>query len=92
MTALVARQPLHPLPMSTTQRPTRRLSARLHDRNDALGSSTAAQFNGEAKTVGSTTGAVQIQTERGGHGKKRKIGRQSRPRVVEREPRTMQLT
>jgi len=73
MTALVARQPLHPLPMSTTQRPTRRLSARLHDRNDALGSSTAAQVNGEAKTGGSTTGAVQIQTGRGGHGKKRKI-------------------
>ncbi|KAK5330457.1 hypothetical protein LTR93_002046 [Exophiala xenobiotica] len=59
--------------MSTTQRPTRRLSARLHDRNDALGSSTAARANGEAKTIGSTTGPVQIQTERGGQGKKRKI-------------------
>lgn len=33
MTALVARQPLHPLSMSSTQRPARRLSARLQEKD-----------------------------------------------------------
>ena len=33
MTALVARQPLHPLSMSSTQRPPRRLSARLQEKD-----------------------------------------------------------
>jgi hypothetical protein len=35
MTAIVARQPLHPLPMSSTQRPPRRLSARLQEKDAA---------------------------------------------------------
>ncbi|KIW42561.1 uncharacterized protein PV06_06100 [Exophiala oligosperma] len=72
MTALVARQPLQPLPMSATQRPSRRLSARVQDKDDAV-TAASAQINGNARMVGSTSRTSRTQGARGGNEKKRKI-------------------
>ncbi|KAL6250222.1 hypothetical protein RBB50_002523 [Rhinocladiella similis] len=73
MTALVARQPLQPLPMSATQRPSRRLSARIQEKDDAPTSAASVQINGNARTVASTSRTSRTQGARGGNEKKRKI-------------------
>lgn len=83
MTALVARQPLQPLPMSATQRPSRRLSARIQEKDDAPTSAASVQINGNARTVASTSRTSRTQGARGGNEKKRKIGESSKQIWVE---------
>ena len=72
MTALVARQPLHPLPMSATQRPPRRLSARLQDNHDAPND---VQHNHQQATkAGPSKPVAKAQDAREDNAKKRKNG------------------
>ncbi|KIV78407.1 hypothetical protein PV11_10129 [Exophiala sideris] len=73
MTALVARQPLHPLPMSSAQRPDRRLSARHQEKDDAPGYSAGAQVKRGSKKVASTTDTVRIPTKQESNGQKRRM-------------------
>ncbi|RMD40188.1 hypothetical protein DV735_g4930, partial [Chaetothyriales sp. CBS 134920] len=66
MTALVAHQPVHALSMSTTQRPPRRLSARLQEKSDAPSDSYPA------RPTASRDAANKQQSPRGANPRKRK--------------------
>ena len=68
MTALVARQPLHPLPMSSTQRPAKRLSARLQEKDAEQ--NTHAFNPGQPAQVWKNAPNVDVQATQ--NGKKRK--------------------
>ncbi|KAI1614381.1 Mis12-Mtw1 protein family-domain-containing protein [Exophiala viscosa] len=73
MTALVARQSLHPLPMSSAQRPARRLSARRQEKDDEPGYSAGAHVSRGSKTVASTTDTIRVPTKKESNGPKRKM-------------------
>ncbi|ETI28832.1 hypothetical protein G647_01284 [Cladophialophora carrionii CBS 160.54] len=70
---LVARPPLQPLPMSTIQRPTRRLSTRIQEKEDApLRPSQAQQINGNAKPVAASSYPAAAQNVKA-NARKRKM-------------------
>lgn len=73
MTALVARQPLHPLSSMTMQRSSRRLSARLQEKDDSNSANGVLQ-NAKSQKVNST--GVEVQRSQNGvaNTKKRKKG------------------
>ncbi|RMZ75520.1 hypothetical protein DV738_g5413, partial [Chaetothyriales sp. CBS 135597] len=66
MTALVAHQPVHAFSMSTTQRPPRRLSARLQEKGDAPSDGYPAHQPSTSKNAANT------QSPRGANPRKRK--------------------
>jgi kinetochore protein Mis13/DSN1 len=70
MTALFARQPLHPLSMSSSQRAPRRLSARLQEKEDVH-----PQTNGFYPTSSKTATTQKSNEENASMSKKRKIGK-----------------
>ncbi|EXJ79250.1 hypothetical protein A1O3_08751 [Capronia epimyces CBS 606.96] len=70
---LVARQPLHPLPMSSTQRPKRRLSAQLQEKVDAPLRATRPTVNGDVDAQGSVLDTRRAQPSRASNDKKRKM-------------------
>ena len=72
MTTLVARQPLHPLSMSSTQRAPRRLSARLREREDAQPPNNGYVVTGSRVANGVTTARTTLENV--SVNKKRKIG------------------
>lgn len=78
MTMLVARQPLHALPMSSAQRPNRRGSARLQEKDDAPLFSAHAPIHGKSKAHGTGTDPVRAETTKIGNEKKRKMSRLAR--------------
>jgi hypothetical protein len=69
MTAILARQPLHPLSMSSSQRAPRRLSARLQEKEDAHHTT-----NGFYSTNSRAAATQKSSEENGPMSKKRKIG------------------
>jgi hypothetical protein len=73
MTAIFARQPLHPLSMSSSQRVPRRLSARLQEKEDAHPTTNGFY----SATSGTTTAASKSIQEKDAMSKKRKIGEQN---------------
>ncbi|KAJ4547607.1 hypothetical protein HRR76_000239 [Exophiala dermatitidis] len=71
---LVARQPLHPLPMSSTQRPDRRLSARLQEKGEPPELVTRPPVNGNAGVHGSAPETRRAQVSGSADDRKRKMG------------------
>ena len=74
MIMLVARPPLYPLPMSTIQRPARRLSARILEKDDVTLQTSHAQTGGKVKTTASTSNTTATQDAKANE-RKRKMGR-----------------
>lgn len=74
MTALVARQPLHPLSMSSTQRPPRRLSTRLRGKDTDHGTEDDSLPAQPPKSSLASRDASDANGAPAGNNKKRKIG------------------
>lgn len=70
---LVARQPLQPLPISTSQMSHRRISARLQQKDDDPVSTNRVQVNGNVKASKPTSESGRIQGSKSQNEKKRKM-------------------
>lgn len=77
MTALVARQPLHPLSMSSTQRPARRLSTRLRGKDTDQGTEDGSPPSQPLKPSHTSRDGSNAYGEHAENRKKRKIGMSS---------------
>ena len=93
MTALVARQPLHPLSMSSTQRPPRRLSARLQDHNAGEALTYTPHQAAPSKGTSTSNDAAPTKGTQTNNNKKRKNSQSHRSlRTLTSDTRLTTLT